>query len=624
MFSASPTPDSSRTPLPRGSFPILGAALAAVLCVYVNRHTLSFAFIPYDEDLQIVFNGHLGSPRHERLAWMFMTTGYNGYYMPLGWLFTSLLYTVSGIHPGPYHAALVGFHALNAVLIFVLVRRMLPAIAPKLASASMISWADGCALLGSLWWSLNPLRVESTAWVSGIFYAQALSFAFASVIVHLGPRPLAAGPGGEATGGPTDGWHRPAVATFLYACSLFTYPIALGLAPVFYVIDWFTGRRAGILDKAGFVAVAAVVLALTLQAERKGEAHFSIVEARLPLSIQAARAGYALSYYAVKPWVPTHLARAYPATLVPAARPGNPPRSFWSAQIYIGVAAALLSCALCALSTRFRSTVGPFLLCHILLLAPMTGITMNGDYVTFDRYCALACGAWAVGVAMFMAFVQPRYRGLVATAFCLYLLVLARMSELQTGAWRNWDSVVANVASHVEPYEFPELQYYSPAYVFKMAGQYDKASATVARGLRALPGDPTLLSIGREIAECRASYTRFCPFAEVHVYLGEWFVKTRDWREADEQLRLALELSPGYGEAAYNRALVRLNRGQYWDALHDFLWAEAHVPAPFSPQQRQAVLSLVAKEARAAGDLALEHAVLGGSGKLPGRAGSVR
>jgi hypothetical protein len=598
--SESPPP-GSRPAFSSGAFPYLAAALAAVLCLFVNRHTLSFPFIPYDEELQILLNGHMGSPSGDRLAWMFLTTGYNGYYMPLCWLFTSLVYTVAGLHPEPYHAVLVGYQALNAVLIYALVRRALPAVAPRRVAAAPAAWVEVAALLGSLWWSLNPFRVETSAWVSGLNFAQAIAFAFGAVIVHLGPGPA------------PRGWRRPAAATALYAGSMLTYPIALGLAPVFFVLDWFAGRRSRFSDKAGFVAVAAVVLALTLQAERKTEAHFHIVEARLPVSVQAARAAYALSYYAVKPWVPLGLAHVHPETLVPRGLPGIPFRPFWGAWMAGGVAATVLLAVLCGLWPGFRRTLGPFLLCHVLLLAPMLGLTMNGDYIPFDRYCALAGGAWAVGLAVLAAATPPRRRVLATAALGGYLLVLACRSELQTRTWRSWDAVVADISAHVAPDEFPNLQYYNPAQEFKMSGQYDQARAVVARGRRALPDDPALTDLERDIEDCRATYTRFCAFADVHVHLGAWFIRSADWREADEHLRLALELSPGYGEAAYNRALVRLNLGDYQDALHDFLWAEAHVPAPFSAAQRQAVLGWVAREAEAAGDPGLAQAARRGS-----------
>jgi tetratricopeptide (TPR) repeat protein len=385
---------------------------------------------------------------------------------------------------------------------------------------------------------------------------------------------------------------------------------------VFFVIDRFAGRRSGIADKVGYVAVAAAVLALTLAAERKTEAHFHIAETRLPLSIRAARAAYAVSYYALKPWIPTQLSRAYPATLVPRSRQGMPPKSFWSLRIAGGVAATVL---LCIFGCWFRRTLGPFVLCHVLLLAPMLGITLNGDYVTFDRYCALACGAWAVGIALVILRVRKDWRPSIAMIFCAYLLVLAGMSERQTYVWRNWESVVANVASHVRRNQFPDLQYYSPAYEFMMSGKYDQAVEVVVRGLGALPNDPNLLSLAKQIAGCRVSYTRFCPFAEAHVALGGWFLKTHDWREADEHLGLALELSPGDGEAAYNRALVRLDLGRYRDALHDFLWADAHMPAPFSPQQREAVLNRVAEEAGAANDLPLVRALAARTERVSGR-----
>ena len=502
-----------------------------------------------------------------------------------------------------------------AALLFVLIRRMIPAVAPRLASASGTSWTDMCALLGSLWWSLNPLRVESTAWISGLGYAQAIFFAFASVIVHLGSGPSSAPAANCAQTRPgrrrAPGWLRPALATILYACSLLTYPIALGLAPVFFVIDRFAGRRTAAPGKAGFVVIAAVVLALTLQAARKTDEHFHIAEAHLPLSIRAGRAAYALSYYAVKPWIPLGLTRAYPATLArPGPLPGSLQRPFWGARIMGGVAMTALLAAICAFNSRIRRTLGPFFLCHVLLLAPVIGITLNGDYVTYDRYCALACGAWAVGAAALFLHVRARHRAVAAAIFCSYLLILARMSEKQTAVWQNWTSLVANVSSHLKSDEFPDLQYYSPAYVFKMSGQYDQAAAVVARGLLALPDDHALLSLSQDIAECRVLYPRFCPFAEAHVALAHWFLKTKDWRDADEHLRLALELSPNFADAAYDRALVRLDLGRYREALHDFLWAEGHVAAPYSPVQRQAVLYLVANEANAANNPTLARAAL--------------
>jgi tetratricopeptide (TPR) repeat protein len=279
----------------------------------------------------------------------------------------------------------------------------------------------------------------------------------------------------------------------------------------------------------------------------------------------------------------------------------------------VGVSATILLALLCGLWPGFRRTLGPFLLCHALLLAPMLGLTMNGDYVPFDRYCALAGGAWAVGLAVLVAGTPPRRRTLVAAALGAYLLALACRSEVQTWVWRSWDAVVADISANVAPDEFPNLQYYNPAQELKMSGQYDQARAVVARGRQALRDDPALVDLERDIEDCRATYTRFCPFADVHVHLGAWFIRSADWREADEHLRLALELSPGYGEAAYNRALVRLNLGDYPGALHDFLWAEAHVPAPLSAAQRQAVLGWVAREAEAAGNPGLAQAARRGS-----------
>ena len=602
MVADRPAPVPARAP----ALPALGAVLAATLALFVFRSALSFGFVSFDDDLQVYLNPHLGAPTGPRLAWIFLTTGYNGYYMPLTWLSLSLISALAGLHPEPYHAALVGFHALNAALVFILLRRLLSALAPRRFAAAG-PWADGCALLGSLWWSLNPLRVESVAWISGLCYAQAIACALGSVIVFLGP----AGTPGAGARRP---WLRPAGATALYACSLLSYPIALGLAPVFLLLDWYLGRIPR--DRpppryrtAGILVAAVAVLGVTLAAARKTNEHFHIADATLPLSVRAARAGYALSYYGYRPWVPIHLTRAYPATVLRADLPAvEALRAFWSPLLLEGIAATLLLGLLCMVGPVFRRLLGPFLLCHVLLLAPMLGITFGGEYITYDRYCTLACVAWAAGIALVLLGAPRPRRAWLAGGLGCYLVVLAALSIRQTRAWRNDPALWSSITARLSPREFPGLQYEHPAYVDRMSGRYDQAEAVVDRGLRALPGFPPLLAAREEIAQFRGDHAVSCPFAEIHVLQAGRFLRAGDPRQADEHLRLALELSPRDAEAAYDRALVRLDFNDYRGALHDLLWAEAQTGGVLVPGQRQAVLGLVATEAQAAGDSALAEA----------------
>ena len=131
-------------------------------------------------------------------------------------------------------------------------------------------WRTLCALLAALWWSLNPLRVESVAWASGMFYAEAVFFAFASVAVFLG---YLLDRGSAATAHKESTAHAPALYLALYGASLLTYPIAIGLAPVFLCVEWVIarrqGRRVGWIRTCVALSMAGAILGVSLFASAR-------------------------------------------------------------------------------------------------------------------------------------------------------------------------------------------------------------------------------------------------------------------------------------------------------------------------------------------------------------------
>jgi tetratricopeptide (TPR) repeat protein len=85
------------------------------------------------------------------VVWAF-TTSYADYWHPLAWLSHMLDCQLFGLNAGAHHLINVLWHTANAVLLFLVLRRMTSALWPSAIVAGFFAW--------------HPLRVESVAWVA--------------------------------------------------------------------------------------------------------------------------------------------------------------------------------------------------------------------------------------------------------------------------------------------------------------------------------------------------------------------------------------------------------------------------------------------------------------------------
>src|SRR5262249_5260809 len=111
-------------------------------------------------DLNVVDNPQFRGLGPARLAWMF-TTLHGGHYQPLTWMTLGLDYVLWGLDPRGYHLTSLVLHAANALLAWLLFRRLVRAAGGDSGSSTVLG-----AALGALLFAVHPLRVESVAWVS--------------------------------------------------------------------------------------------------------------------------------------------------------------------------------------------------------------------------------------------------------------------------------------------------------------------------------------------------------------------------------------------------------------------------------------------------------------------------
>ena len=123
-----------------------------VLTLLVFARAGGLEFLSYDDNLYVTDNQTVqGGLSWSNAAWAF-TTMHAANWHPLTWLSLMLDIQLFGPRPGALHLVNVLFHAVNTVLLFLLLARMTGA-----------KWRS--AFVAALF-AIHPLHVESVAWVA--------------------------------------------------------------------------------------------------------------------------------------------------------------------------------------------------------------------------------------------------------------------------------------------------------------------------------------------------------------------------------------------------------------------------------------------------------------------------
>jgi hypothetical protein len=576
----------------------LCGALLALLALALNRGVVDFGFLYLrDDDVNVAVNPHMGALTTARLAWMFTDTAYVRRYIPLGWLNFSATYGLAGLDPGPYHAVGLGFYVLNVVLVLALILHVLRIFRPG-SDGGLRSWDVGAAALAAAWWAFNPMRVETTAWVSGNLYGQATALLLICLIAYLrsfgaeGPRRVL----------------LLALAAAGYACSLLTYPIALGVPVLVVGLDWLyvrshPGRSFGRLlaEKALFLVPLAGVLAVTVIARVAGAQTFGAVPglAELPLMDRVAQSAYVAAYYVWKPWWPLHLSPLYDTLM--DFRATDP--------VFLASMAAVAALSVLALLWRRKH---PALLVawfgYLAVAAPFFGLTEK-PHMASDRYgYFLGVMMAAVLAAAFAQIAARRARVVGAIAAIAAVAALAGLTSRQLGFWRNDRIHHQYVAGLVRNKDLLDLFTSRLLILEYMRGNEKAASDAIDARLKAKPDAEGYRQAQGIIAEKRKVGAYYGPatlLAIIHERLGLAFARGGEPREADDHMVDALRLDDRFYQASYDRALILLDLGRGADALDSFLLSERWASPALTRAQAQVFLGRLAALADKQGDRAL-------------------
>jgi hypothetical protein len=580
---------------------LCGTALV-LACLVLNGRALGFGFLYLrDDDVNVTLNPHMGGIGLARLRWMFTDWSYVRRYIPLGWLNFSATYEFAGLDPLPYHAVALGLLGLNAALVLALVLQVLRLFAPGGRAGGLTPWDAGAAALAAAWWALHPLRVETTAWISGNLYGLAAALLLASLVAYLRTY--------TAEGRARAAWLCLAAAAYL--ASLLTYPVGLGVPFLVIGLDWLYARahpaarlRRLLTEKAVFLAPLAAVLAVTLAARYANTEVFGAVPGirELPIASRVAQSAYVAAYYVWKPWWPFHLSPLYDTLM--DFNPAGP-------VFVLSMAAVAAACAGALLSVRRRPAFAAVWFGYLAAAAPFFGLTEK-PHMASDRYgyflTVIAASVLAACLARLSA---RRARGWASAASLAAIAFLACLSRRQLGVWSGDLEQHAYVVAGIRNAEMLD-DFTSRQLILEfLRGDEKAASDAVAARLRANPSVQGFQKAARIIADKRRISAYYGPvpyLAILQERLGLMFAKAGEAREANDHFEGALRLDERFYQAAYDRSLVLLRLGRCDDALQSFLFSDRWAPSGLTRDQRRAFLGLLEDAAGNAGQPLLARA----------------
>ena len=485
---------------------------------------LRCGFVYFDDDQYVFENPPIARGlTAEGVRWAF-TTGHAANWHPVTWLSHMLDIELFGLDPKAHHAVNVWIHALNAVLLFGVLRR--------LTGRWGLSWWVAAL------WCVHPLRAESVVWVSERKDVLAMLFGLLALGAYAPP-----GQRGKM------GW----VSVF-FALSLMSKPMWVTLPFVLLLLDlWPLGRwQKGsipklVLEKRPLFLLAAASCIATFIVQRRGGAVGSLD--LLPLGTRLVNAAVAYAEYVRLLFWPSGLAVLYP----------YPEAGHSVLRIAISVALGLGISAVAVAHGRRRPWLRVGWLWFVGTLVPMIGLVQVGRQSWADRYTYLphiglilalawGCGAWLdrPGTA------PPRRGGrknksadlaargshlkTIVSALALVLVLgWTAWSRHQTAVWRTNDSLFLNAIAATEN---NTLAHGNLGTYFGKQGQWESAEFHLQEALRIRPRDGG------------ARYS-----------LGNVYFRQGRRADALDQYRIAAQQDP-----------------KQWEAMNDLAWLLATAP----------------------------------------------
>ena len=527
----------------------------------------------------------------ENLEWAFCSSDAANWH-PLTWLSHMLDCQVFGLAPWGHHLTSLLLHAINAVLVFVVLGR--------------ITSATGRSFVVALLFGLHPLRVESVAWIAERKDVLSTTFWLLTLWAYSKYSEASAGqasrpgiPAGVTGNRDRRSSDRQAARTaispacgsrhllpvgrvaWLYYClafacfglGLMSKPMLVTVPCVLLLLDYWPLRRwpqrSGrdlVLEKIPFFVAAIASSAVTFIVQRRGGAMI----ASLPFVARMENAVVSYCRYLGKLFWPIDLAAFYP------------PVNHWpsTAILLAGLLLLGLSITSIALRRRFPYFVVGWLW-FLGTLAPVIGFVPAGEQSMADRYSYVP----SIGVILLVVWGVYdltkgwRYQAVAAFAatagaafFCI------AQTRVQVSFWTDTETLFRHA---LQVTERNYLAHNNVGAALDKQGRWDEALSEFRQALQVKPDYPEALNnlgaaltrqghLDEAIGQFREALRLRPRYAEARYNLGAALQEQGRLDEAITQYQQALRLKPRYADAHYNLGLALQRKGDLDGTVAEF------------------------------------------------------
>lgn len=581
----SPSP-SATTNAPRWAVWVLSlVVLAATFAAFIP--SIGNQFLDWDDNANFTDNPSWRGLGAEQLRWMFGTF-HNGHYQPITWLTLGLDHIVAGaiygehaehepgMDPRVYHFSNVLYHAINAVLVYLVALRLLGCalLRDLKARTWMIHLA---AMVAALLWGVHPLRVENVAWITERRDVVSAGLMLMTVLAYLKASQLE---GGRR-------WRWLSVSIVMYVLSLMAKVSGVPLPVALLAIDWYPLRRmrgsetasarSVWLEKLPYFAVALVFAYIASKGQSSNRWMYPLADH--PMDARILVCFYGLMFYAWKTIAPFNLLPLYELSIPMDKSQAQ----FIVAMIVVGIGGLAI---IVLLFLRRLPGLVVAAICYAAFLGPVLGLFQNGPQIVADRYAYLPSIGLMIlltgGVAWWL--MRPRnHQSRRWTALTAGLVIAAMFGAAawnQGAVWRTsetlWtyqlqhdpESAVGNVSLGL----VIALEKHQPAEAipyFRKAVERDPYSKKYRQNLRMALREagmfPDLVQAWLDEAALFRGSPTFEHTAQWHLDAGTQALVKEQHHLALEHLTVSVSLNDQQ-PLAFSNLGVAMERLQQWDA----------------------------------------------------------
>lgn len=494
MQQVEPSRSQWQGPFPRRYVGILCLALVAATLAFYNPIAHN-RFIEFDDGVYITVNPHVQQGlTWDTTRWAF-TTFHAGYWHPLTWLSHALDCQIFHLNPAGHHYVNLLLHAVNAILLFLLLRS-----ATRSTAASFV--------VGALF-ALHPVNVESVAWAAE--RKNVLSMLFFLLAMHAYTRYARSG---------AKSWYASVLVLFVLGLmakpQIVTLPFVLLLWDYWPLERLWAGTWTGgssetypsrslrslVVEKLPLFVLAAADSVVIVMAQRA--AHAVRTASEVTWTVRIANATVSYVRYIEKALWPARLAAMYP-------RPAYLP--MWQVA---GAAALLIVLSILILRWHSRRYLIVGWLWFLGTLVPMIGIVTVGEQAMADRFAYIPLiGLFVAAVWTFDAAIakKPTLRFYAVGAALAAILSLGCLTYRQLGYWHDDETLWRYTLSVTDANYMAESNL---AIALAKAGRADEAIVHfhAARASHQYPADQIVMLAQYEmrtghpneaVDECRAA-----------------------------------------------------------------------------------------------------------------------